>query len=318
MSNIQFGQTRNLILPKASEQMRWGYLTYDTSLGDVTENLKYQVGQGTALVPQSIIVNTQAVTDAVDITWDVGGVNFSFSVPPNVLQMFTVPAVDPPIFSIAPGAGSTGILRIDMLNFPAVPENFMAINQAIGQNVFVTNPAATPVLTSLLMGGNPVSLANPLFSEISQAGAAVTAANPLYSALSEAGVVVSATNPLSVKEIPTAATLVTESLTPAAGANALTAPPANVNVRRLRLSISGDATLAAAGENAIQLSQSGVVIFDETIYMPATALDTAGLLWSADVDLSDVTFNTGGSPTLSLDVTTAFATGKFNINAYYD
>lgn len=317
-SLIQFGTTKNLMLPKASEQMRWGYFNYDTSLGDVTENLKYQVQQGQALVPQSIIVNTQNLTKSLTIVWDVGGVGFTFAVPPNVLQVFTVPAVDPPVFSLLPDAGSSGTVRIDMLNFPAIPENFMAINSVIGQNVNVTNPATAPVLTSLLMSGNPISLANPLFAEISQAGNSVTAANPLFAALSEGGLVVSPTNALSVAKIPKAASLVSQTLTPVAGANALTAPPANVNLRRLRLSVSDDATIAAAGENTITLTQSGVVIFAETIYMPATALDSKGLLWYADLDLSDVAFATGATPSLSLSVTTAFATGVFNVNAYYD
>ncbi len=89
----------------------------------------------------------------------------------------------------------------------------------------------------------------------------------------------------------------------------------NVSFKKLRLSLSDNATLAAAGINTITVNVGGVNIFSEGVFVPGTALDTTGLLWEVDLD-----FTAGEINTLTDDViitlSTALATGQLNYNFY--
>lgn len=89
----------------------------------------------------------------------------------------------------------------------------------------------------------------------------------------------------------------------------------NVSFKKLRLSLSDNATLAAAGINTITVNVGGVNIFSEGVFVPGAALDTTGLLWEVDLD-----FTAGEINTLTDDViitlSTALATGQLNYNFY--
>ena len=297
MSGIQFSAVRNLMLPKASEQMRWAYMTYDTSLGATTENLKYQQLQGEALVPQSIIVNTMQVSDSTDIVWDAGGLNFPLTIPPNVIQLFTVPALEPLRFSILPTAGSTGLIRIDMLNFPGIPENFQPVDALSGKNVTVANGATNPVVAALYQAGAVLSEANPIFAALSLAGAAISPTNPVP----------------TIAEPNTATTLVFGTAT-AAGSTALPAPPAGTSIRKLRLTFSENATLAAAGIENVQITLNGAVIFEDDLYLPATALTNNTVAYKADIEFDEIAFVEGA---FDVVLGTALATGQVSVAGWF-
>jgi len=196
MSGFSFGPVKNLILPPLGQQMRWGYWRYDTASGPVLEDYNYEQQQGMALVPQSILIDSTGVSEELVIIWDPTGIAFPITVPPNVKRALTVPAVSPVRFAVTPGAGSTGILRIDLVNFPLVPEDFTLINAAVGASVTVANPLTNPVLAAPVVAGAAVSAANPLPAVVEVGGAPVAVANPLATAPIVAGAVVSAANPL--------------------------------------------------------------------------------------------------------------------------
>lgn len=198
---IVFSGVKNLILPKVGEQMRWGYILYDTSEGSITENLAYDQQQGMALVPQAIIVNTYGVSDDVEIIWDATGTAFPINVPPNVQRAMTVPAVDPVRFTINPSAGSTGKIRIDMVNFPLIPEDFTSFNSATGQNVNLVNPLTAPGNVQPIVAGAAVATANPLPVAPIVAGAAVAAANPIPSVVEVGASPVAVANPFPIAPV---------------------------------------------------------------------------------------------------------------------
>lgn len=92
---------------------------------------------------------------------------------------------------------------------------------------------------------------------------------------------------------------------------------ANQNLRKLKISASGDATLAAAGEITLTATLNGSVIFTRTVYLTATTPAGSPMI---EV-LCDENFDMIGLPAaagnLTVSITTALATGKIDINAYF-
>ena len=115
---------------------------------------------------------------------------------------------------------------------------------------------------------------------------------------------------------PHAATLVYGTAT-TAGATTIGTPPANSNLRKLVLAVTENATLAAAGENTISVLLDGVTVFTDQVYIPATALATNGVLYTRDLDFSDIAFGSGSAGTLTVNLGTALATGSLVVNGYF-
>lgn len=97
----------------------------------------------------------------------------------------------------------------------------------------------------------------------------------------------------------------------------VTPTTANQNLRKLKISASGDATLAAAGEITLTATLNGSVIFTRTVYLTATTPAGSPMI---EV-LCDENFDMIGLPAaagnLTVSITTALATGKIDINAYF-
>ncbi len=296
---LNLNNTQNLVLPPQAEQMRWGSITFDTSTGPAEYNLAYEAARGNSLIPQSIIVNTMGVTDSVDIIWDLNGLQFPITIPPNVQQGLTVPAVDPCTFSLNPAEGCAGVMRLDLLNFPMIPENYGIFSTLTGQNVTVTNAAGNPVPIS---GGVAIT---------GTASVVDTTLAGLVSSLSPAA------SGLTTIAKPLAATLVSGSAT-AAGSTTIGTPPANSNLRKLVISTTENAAQATAGEDLLTIALNGVTVFSESVYIPATALATSGKLYSRDLPFDTIAFNTGTAGTLTATLATALTSGSVSINAYFD
>ncbi len=329
-SQINFGAVKNLVLPPVAQQMRWGFLTYDTADGVIDYNLKYAQQQGMALIPQSIIVNTQNLTGDVTVVWDIDGVAFEVTCPPGIVQSYTVPAVDPPTFRIAPAAGTTGMVRIDMLNFPLIPEAF-----AVSSGADVTNPLTAPANVQIIVNGEPVAVNNPFFTEITFGGAAVSDTNPLpvqigsgqgevyndplFVELSNGGAVIgTGINPLFTEEVSSALQFFSASLTGTGGS--VVGPASEPNaLRRVRLTLSGDAAIAAAGEQTIEITYNGIAVFEDTIYMLAAGADNAALWYEADIDLGSLgVHSTVASADLTLTLGTALTAGVARLSGWFD
>lgn len=92
---------------------------------------------------------------------------------------------------------------------------------------------------------------------------------------------------------------------------------ANQNLRKLKISASGDATLAVAGEITLTATLNAVTIFTRTVYLTATTPAGSPMI---EV-LCDENFDMIGLPAaagnLTVSITTALATGKIDINAYF-
>lgn len=135
--------------------------------------------------------------------------------------------------------------------------------------------------------------------------------------ISANGAVVSTTAPLPTATIPSPATLVTGSAT-ALGATTIGTPPANSNLRELVVDVADDSTQTTAGEDTVVVALNGVTVYSTSVYVPATALDTAGVLFHARIPLSNIAFNTGSAGTLTVTLGAALATGAVTINGYFD
>ena len=96
------------------------------------------------------------------------------------------------------------------------------------------------------------------------------------------------------------------------------APPANYNLRKLIVSVSADATLAAAGEDVLTITLNGVQVYQDTYYFPnAIVAGAIGKINLATIDFDFVAPNVGAAGTLVATWGTTLATGKTTVNSYF-
>lgn len=108
------------------------------------------------------------------------------------------------------------------------------------------------------------------------------------------------------------------SFTIAAGATtANVAGPANYNLRKLRVTVSGDAALAVAGQDVLTITLNGITIFTDTFYFPAAAAAGIARYELCNLDFDFVAPGVGAAGTLVATWGTALATGKTTVNAYF-
>lgn len=121
--------------------------------------------------------------------------------------------------------------------------------------------------------------------------------------------------PYQVQEIPPLASA-PEYGSGASGTITLTPATAGQYLRKLVLSISDNATLAAAGLTTLTVSANGTQIFKQSIYVPAAALDSAGSLWELNLDFPQVGISMG-TGTLTVVIGTALTAGIVEANGYF-
>ena len=95
----------------------------------------------------------------------------------------------------------------------------------------------------------------------------------------------------------------------------LTPPVANMKLQKLSISITGNATLAAAGVDTITSTVNGIDVAIDATYIPAAALNT-GQIYTKDWDFSQASFGMAGYP-LIITLATALATGQVTVNAFF-
>jgi hypothetical protein len=89
------------------------------------------------------------------------------------------------------------------------------------------------------------------------------------------------------------------------------------NLRKLQISLTPNATLAAAGLNTVTATLNGVIVFKAQFYLPAAiTANPLGNLTLCDLDASALGL-AAGAGNLTVAVTTALATGAIDVNAYF-
>ncbi len=139
----------------------------------------------------------------------------------------------------------------------------------------------------------------------------------LPSTLYADGAVITPTNPLPIAGEPKSAILV-EGTATAAGSTTIGTPPVSSNLRDLIIDVSENVTQTTAGEDTIVVALNGVTVYSTSVYVPAGALTSSGILSHIDIGFSGTAFNTGSAGTLTVTLGTALATGNVQINAYFD
>jgi len=122
--------------------------------------------------------------------------------------------------------------------------------------------------------------------------------------------------PYVVNLEPLAASAVQYTITGAAVSGTAT-PTANTNMRYLHISASENASLAAAGIVTVTVTLNGIQVFNEGIYLPASATSIIGKTDIARIPFESVAFNAGAAGTLVTTISTALATGQIDVNAYF-
>lgn len=187
---------------------------------------------------------------------------------------------------------------------------FPALN---GSKMQVTGSGAGNDVTSITFVDYPVF---PIFLDpTAVAGAqnvvitgftSATPINTLGSPLASGGV------PYRVQEYVPQATAYYQS-----GTGNIAPGVANQNLRKLKITLTGDAILAAAGETTITVQANGVTIFERSIYLP-NAIPAAP---SQGFTIADEEFGFIGIPMaagdLNIALSTALTGGKLETNAYF-
>lgn len=93
-------------------------------------------------------------------------------------------------------------------------------------------------------------------------------------------------------------------------------PTANTKIRKLKLALTENATLAVAGIDVVTVSLNGVTIYQTGIYIPAAALTSTSLLWNEEINFDDITHNSG-TGNLVVSLSTALAGGAMYVNAWF-
>lgn len=121
--------------------------------------------------------------------------------------------------------------------------------------------------------------------------------------------------PYQVQNTPMPALAYSASISGSATSATIT-PIANTNLRKLKIALSDNATLATAGNDLLTVTLNGVAIFSEHVYIPQTPNTGIGG-YDMKLSFNDFTFSAGESGTLVVTLATALATGYLDINAYF-
>lgn len=140
----------------------------------------------------------------------------------------------------------------------------------------------------------------------------VASPNPLpVSAAANSGGV-----PYQNTEVPATVTAFQSSAITGATVTATIVPPVNTYLRRLIMSFSGNAALAAAGLNTLTVTLNSVVVYVEKVYIGTGASAVEGSLYKIDLDMAKLGL-AAGAGNLVVTLGTALSAGELDINAYF-
>jgi hypothetical protein len=169
----------------------------------------------------------------------------------------------------------SGQATIQFVDFPVLP-GAGVVNIGNTVNVNVVSPSPLPVVPTVNNAGTPY-----------QVTVEPTSLTPFYS-----GAI-------------TGATLTTGNI----------AMPANTNLRKLSLSLSGNAAFAAAGVAAVIATLNGTQIYEGHVYL-GTAETVPGMAWNEILDFSNNGLACGAAGNLVVTIGTALSAGILDVNAY--
>lgn len=99
-------------------------------------------------------------------------------------------------------------------------------------------------------------------------------------------------------------------------ANVVPAIP-NQNLRKLRVYVTGDAAMAAAGLNTLTVTLNGAQIFTRKFYLPAAAPATPGLGFTlCDLDADNIGL-AAAAGNLTVTIATALSVGQLDVDSYF-
>jgi hypothetical protein len=230
--------------------------------------------------PQGMYVDNTASTSPTIIT--VMPLGITMTVPPGAFWAVHYPAPNGQQTLIsAPASVGTDVCNVWFVDYPVIPFQISATEATGSQDVTVTNWTYT--------GNVPVQ------------GTALATGNVPYR---------------DQEYVPVAASMY-GSLTGSTTSFTLTPAIANQNLRRLDLSISGDAYNSASSELAITAVLNGTQIFKRTIALPSAAPTVLNGAYSiADLDFGMIGLNAAAGA-LIVTISGALTAGVLEANAYF-
>jgi hypothetical protein len=121
--------------------------------------------------------------------------------------------------------------------------------------------------------------------------------------------------PYQNTEVPAlASTLYSGAITGATKTATLVPGTANLYLRKLIMSFTGNASLASAETNLLTVAVNGTTVYEENVYLPGAAGSVAGSLYKIILDWEKVGIYCAAGD-IVVTLATALATGQMDINA---
>jgi len=122
--------------------------------------------------------------------------------------------------------------------------------------------------------------------------------------------------PYQNTEIPAlASTYYSGAITGATKTATIVPGTANLYLRKLIMSFTGNASIAAAGTNLLTVTVNGSTVYEENVYLPAAAGTAPGSLYKIALDCQKIGIYCAAGD-IVVTLATALATGILDINAY--
>lgn len=180
-----------------------------------------------------------------------------------------------------------------------------------GQTMSITgNGQATVIFVDfpVLPNAGQVNIGNTVNVDITGIAAGVTI--PVAPTINAQGL------PYQVVQTPSAGNYGHGSISGAGTSASFTPGTANLNLRKLALSITGNASLAAAGIVTLSVTVNGVAVFSEGIYLPAAAGTNAGEAYTRNLDFDGIALPAAAG-NITVTLSSALATGQLDFNSYF-
>ncbi len=190
---------------------------------------------------------------------------------------------------------------VSQVQFPAPPRPVMYITgQGQASIIFVDFP--------VLPNNGLVDIGNTVNVNLAAIAAGVTVPVSLPTNFGGA--------PYQTQQTPGAGNYGHGSISGAGTSASFTPGTANLNLRKLALSITENASLAAAGIVTLSVTVNGAAVFSEGIYLPATAGANAGEAYTRNLDFDGIALP-AGTGNITVTLSSALATGQLDFNSYF-
>jgi hypothetical protein len=272
------GSVRNFLVPSAGTCSEYRVVGQFTASPWLGDWQQLSV-DAAPFQPQGVYIDNSQSTTPVTITFTLSG--YSITCPAGCIWHTSFPALNGSKAQVTGSGAGNDVTSLTFVDFPVFPLFLNPAQVAGAQNVVITGfTSATPVNTS----GSPLATGNV---------------------------------PYRTQEDVPAVSIYTASITGAATSAAIAPGIANLNLRKLLIYITGDATLAAAGETNISAVLNAVTVHQRKFYLPAAApAAPAPGFTLCELDGGMFGMNAAGGA-LNITIANALATGQIDIVAYF-